>query len=50
VDDSLYAQPEFVVNEGPLIGKALWMSLGDFQNGPAPLYPEGLLGLLTKDL
>ena len=50
VDESLYAQVEFTVNEGPLIGKAVWKSLGEFQNGEAPLYPEGLLGLLTKNL
>jgi 8-oxo-dGTP pyrophosphatase MutT (NUDIX family) len=50
VDESFYAQAEIVVNEGPLIGKAVWMSLGDFQNGVMPLYPEGLLGLLTKNL
>ncbi|MGE5264695.1 MAG: NUDIX hydrolase [Acidobacteriota bacterium] len=50
VDESFYAQASFVVNEGPLIGKALWMSLGDFQNGATPLYPDGLLSLLTKNL
>ena len=28
--------------------KAVWKSLNDFRNGQEPLYPEGLLELLTK--
>lgn len=48
VDESFYTRSEFTVNEGPLIGRAVWMSLGDFQNGVAPLYPEGLLALVER--
>ena len=46
VDESFYTRAEFTVTEGPLIGRAVWMSLGDFQNELTPLYPEGLLALL----
>jgi 8-oxo-dGTP pyrophosphatase MutT (NUDIX family) len=46
VDESFYTRAEFTVTEGSLIGKAVWMSLGDFQDGVTPLVPEGLLALV----
>ncbi len=48
-DDALYGIDETTGFEG--VGasfKALWKPLSDFEDGAAPLYPEGLLELLSK--
>ena len=48
-DPALYAQDEFVGHEaGYGDFKVIWRSLADFRDGQPPLYPDGLLEVLTS--
>ncbi len=50
-DPSFYDKPTMIGHEDngdPF--KVLWKPLVDFQDGRPPLYPDGLLELLTQDL
>ena len=48
VDRSLYERTIFTVEENGLQYTAFWKSLDEFQPGQPPLYPNGLLALLTN--
>ena len=48
-DKSLYEKALIEGLEEGVPLRALWKPLSYFINGQAPLYPEGLLGLLTKN-
>jgi hypothetical protein len=45
-DASLYAQEVVVCDEGGSAFEAHWVALSVFERGEAPLYPDGLLGVL----
>lgn len=47
-DRALYDRAEFLIAEGALRTTASWHALRDLASGKAPLYPEGLLALLTS--
>ena len=49
VDEALYAQEVIIADEGGSPFEARWVTLADFVAGKAPLYPDGLLELLTRD-
>ncbi len=50
-DPSFYERETLKVHEGNETLMARWMSLREFQEGGSPLYPDGLLELLTgKDV
>ena len=47
-DESIYQQAVIDgVEDSGVEFKAVWKSLSDFQDGQTPLYPDGLLALLT---
>jgi 8-oxo-dGTP pyrophosphatase MutT (NUDIX family) len=47
-DPSFYGiQERSIIENGVPCDKAVWKPLREFQEGKAPLYPEGLLELLT---
>jgi ADP-ribose pyrophosphatase YjhB (NUDIX family) len=49
-DATLYARGEMTAHEDDGVTlRVLWKPLRDFGDGRAPLYPEGLLDLLTAD-
>jgi ADP-ribose pyrophosphatase YjhB (NUDIX family) len=48
-DPSFYARDVIEADEGGAKFEVRWVPLGVFERGQAPLYPEGLLGLLTKE-
>jgi 8-oxo-dGTP pyrophosphatase MutT (NUDIX family) len=48
-DGSLYERPVVQCSEGEIIFDAEWVPLSVFKSGEAPLYPDGLLELLTGD-
>jgi NADH pyrophosphatase NudC (nudix superfamily) len=48
VDRTLYGRDDLqVVEPGGVTFRALWKPLADFADGRVPLYPDGLLNLLT---
>jgi hypothetical protein len=48
VDKSLYERDDLeAVEPGGVVFKVLWKPLADFADGRGPLYPDGLLALLT---
>jgi 8-oxo-dGTP pyrophosphatase MutT (NUDIX family) len=48
VDTSLYERDDLqAVEPGGVVFKVLWKPLSDFADGRVPLYPDGLLALLT---
>jgi ADP-ribose pyrophosphatase YjhB (NUDIX family) len=48
-DQSLYERQVVQCSEGEIIFDAEWVPVSVFEGGKAPLYPEGLLELLTGD-
>ncbi len=48
-DQSFYERETFEVHEETETLMARWMSLREFQEGGPPLYPDGLLELLTSE-
>jgi len=49
VDRSLYEKATIQgIEDGNIPFKAVWKPLEEFERGGSPLYPEGLLELLTK--
>jgi len=50
VDKSLYERDDLqAVEPGGVVFKVLWKPLSEFAEGREPLYPDGLLDLLTGD-
>jgi hypothetical protein len=47
VDKSVYKRKDMTGYEDDLAFKVVWKKLADFQTGETPLYPDGLLDLLT---
>lgn len=50
VDRSYYETDEVIADEGGSAFAVHWMPLAPFHRGEFPLYPEGLLELLTSDV
>ncbi len=48
-DESVYRRDEIEGVEGQASFKSYWKSLAYFRDGNAPLYPDGLLELLSRD-
>lgn len=49
VDEALYEREVIVADEGGSPFEAHWVALEDFVAGKVPLYPDGLLELLTSE-
>jgi ADP-ribose pyrophosphatase YjhB (NUDIX family) len=46
-DDGLYQLAELPLYEAGWDGRLTWETIGTLRDGPIPLYPEGLIGLLN---
>ena len=47
VNGDIYDRPTVEANEGDALFIAKWMPMSDFVDGKFPLYPDGLLEMLT---
>ena len=49
VNENIYDTPRVEAREGDAVFIARWMPVSDFVDGRFPLYPDGLLEMLTAD-
>ncbi len=49
VNEDIYSKPSVEANEDGAVFTAKWMPMSDFVDGRFPLYPDGLLGMVTAD-